>query len=259
MKRYQKIIIGLAALSTMALGVGDETKKFEICKCGNFAEECSIPSFSLNVPSGMAGGAGGGYIGLSGITDKDDTDGGLSVGMGYGDSDKIGGTISLGIGSINPVDGGAFNRGSLNISAGHNFREQLIGVAVGMDNINIWHDNGGDHDTSPSMYLAVTKLLPNDTAPMVFTVGAGNNNFAKVNETGDKKDKIYPFVSGAIYIMPQVSLIADYSSDIVSAGVGLVPFPHFPLSVTAGVYDLTKEREEDKISFIGSVCVCFKL
>lgn len=74
-----------------------------------------------------------------------------------------------------------------------------------MDAIDLWHDNpdkGEDHDTSPSLYLAVTKLVPNDTMPMVFTVGAGNNNFSKINETRNKKDQVYPFVSGAIYVMP---------------------------------------------------------
>ncbi|MDP0506688.1 MAG: hypothetical protein Q7K47_05570 [Fusobacterium sp. JB019] len=259
MKRYQKVMIGLVALSTMALAVGDETKKFEICRCNDFSEECSIPSYSMNVPSGLAGSAGGGFVALSGITDKHDTDGGLSFGVGYGDSgEKIGGTISVGIGSIDPVEGGAFNRGALNISAGHSFRDKLIGVAVGMDGINLWHGSDNDHDKSPSMYLAVTKLVPNDTLPMVFTVGAGNNNFAKVNESGDKKDHIYPFVSGTVYVMPQVSLIADYSSDIVSAGVGFVPFPHFPISFTAGAYDLTKERKEDRVSFIASACLCFE-
>ena len=253
MKRYQKIMIGLVALSTVSMASG----RFEMSACHDFSEEIAVPSFSLNVPSGLACGYGGGFIGLSGMTDDDDTDGGIGFGVGYGDPDKIGGVVSLSIGSIDPSDGGSFNRGALNISAGHDFRDQLIGVSVGMDSINLWHDNDEDHDKNPSMYLAVTKLVPNEVAPMVFTVGAGNNNFAKVNESGDKKDKIYPFVSGAVYVMPQVSLIADYSSDIVSAGVGLVPFPHLPLTMTLEAYDLGKERDEDTVSFVGSVCLSF--
>lgn len=120
MKKYQSIMLGFLVLSTISLAVGDETKKFEVCKCCDFSEECSIPSYSLNVPSGLAGSAGGGFVALSGITDKHGTDGGLSFGVGYGDSsEKIGGSVSIGVGSIDPVDGGAFNRGSLNISAGH--------------------------------------------------------------------------------------------------------------------------------------------
>lgn len=253
MKRYQKIVLGLVALSTVSMASG----RFDVHHCNDFSEEYAVPSFSLNVPSGLAGGAGGGFVGISGITDKDDTDGGLAFGAGYGDPDKIGGAISLSIGSIDPSDGGSFNRGALNVSAGHNFRDHLIGVSVGMDDINIWHDNDDDHSTSPSIYVAATKLVPNEVAPMVFTVGAGNNNFAKVNETGDKKDKIYPFVSGAVYIFPELSLIADYSSKIASVGVGIVPFYHLPLSMTLEAYDIGKERDEDKVSFVGSLCLSF--
>ncbi|MFA6878627.1 MAG: hypothetical protein WCQ76_06965 [Fusobacterium sp.] len=259
MKRYQKIIIGLAALSTMALGEGTITDRFSVYKVDDFSQLNSVPSFSLGAPAGLAGGFGGAFIGVSGITDKDDTDGGMSIGMGYGDPNKIGGNVSLGIGSIDPVDGGALNRGALNISAGHNFREHLIGVSVGVNSINLWHDNGEDYDKTPSIYVATTKLLANERFPMAMTLGFGNNNYAKVNESGDKDEHFYPFLSGAVYVMPQLSLIADYTSDIVTLGIGVVPFPDLPVSLTFGAYDVGHERDEDKVSFIGSLSVSFAL
>ncbi|MFK4785450.1 hypothetical protein [Fusobacterium sp. MFO224] len=256
MKRYQKIMMGLLTLSTLAMA--EEccwTEKFEVCKVCSFEEELVPPSFTLGAPSGIPGGKGGGGMAVSGITDKDDTDGGLAFGVGYGDPNKIGGLVSLSIGSVNPVDGGAFNRGALNISAGHSFPDQLIGVSVGVNDIDLWHANHDDHDDDPSLYISATKIIPYNRYPVMLTAGLGNNNFAKVNETGDKKDHVYPFVSGAVYVTPQISLIADYTSDIVTLGAGIVPFPKLPVAFTLGAYDIGKEREEDKVSFIASMAI----
>lgn len=260
MKKYQKIITGLVALSSIALAKeGTIIDKFAIYKVEDFSHLRAMPTFSLGAPVGLAGAKGGAFLGFSGITDQDGTDGGMSLGIGYGDPNKIGGTLSLSIGSIDPRDGGAFNRGSLNVSAGHNFPDMLAGIALGIDNVNLWHASEVDYDENPSIYLAATKLFPNDIAPMTFSVGAGNNNFAKVNESSNKKDKIYPFISGAVYVLPQVSVILDYTADITSVGVGLVPFPDMPISLTFEAYDITKERKEDKVSFLGSVSIGYYL
>jgi len=264
MKRFEKVILGMLVLSNLAPASIKKLQKYAlhelaIYKVDTFEDVKAIPTFSLGAPSGMVSRAEAGYFSLACLKDKDYTDGGMLIGMGYGDPTKIGGDISLTIGSVNPNDGGAFNRGSLNIAAGHNFRDQLLGVAVGIDSINLWHDSSIDYDENPSMYLAMTKLFPNDIAPMVFTVGAGNNNYAKINEEGDKKNHIYPFVSGAVYVMPQLSLVADYTSKVTTLGVGIVPFPRLPLTISLAAYDVTKEREEDKVSFIGTLSVAFHL
>jgi hypothetical protein len=239
------------------MGEGYVHDNLKICEACDFDHEIVTPSFSLGAPSGLAGGAGGGGIAFAGITDEHDTDGGMAAGIGYGDPNKIGGLVSLTIGSVNPVDGGSFNRGAINISAGHNFKEHLLGVSVGVDDISIWHANSNDHDPNPSFYVATTKLVPRDKYPMAFTLGLGNNDFAKVNEDKDKKDKVYPFASGAIYIKPQISLIADYTSNIVTLGVGLVPFPKAPISMTLGLYDVGKERTDNEMSFVGSIAMSF--
>jgi len=267
MGRLQKVVLGMLALSSLTLAGGFHVNKsnkynftdFAVYKVDRFNELRAVPGFSLGAPSGMVSRKHAGYVSVSGIKDKDDIDGGMILGMGYGDPNKIGGDISLSIGSVNPSDGGAFNRGALNLSVGHNFTDYLLGVSFGIDGINLWHDNDDDHDTNPSMYLSTTKLIPNDIAPMTFTVGVGNNNYAKVNETGDKKDKIYPFVSGAIYLMPQLSLIGDYTSKIATVGVSFVPFPRLPIAMSLGAYDITKERKEDKVSLIGTLSMAFYL
>ena len=222
----------------------------------NFQELRALPGFTINAPAGLVPGAGVVFAGISGTSNSDDTDGGLGFGFGYGNPyESVGGAASLTIGSIDPRDGGSFNRGGLNLSLGHVFSEYGLGAAVGVTNIDLWH---ADHDQKldPSFYGAVTKLLPNDIAPMTLTVGLGNNIYADVDEDGDKKDKVYPFVSLAAYVLPQMSLIADFTSGITSAGVSVVPFPSIPVSMTMGAYDISDETIQGT-SFIAGLSAAY--
>lgn len=222
----------------------------------NFQELRALPGFTINAPAGLVPGAGVVFAGISGTSNSDDTDGGLGFGFGYGNPyESVGGAASLTIGSIDPRDGGSFNRGGLNLSLGHVFSEYGLGAAVGVTNIDLWH---ADHDQKldPSFYGAVTKLLPNDIAPMTLTVGLGNNIYADVDEDGDKKDKVYPFVSLAAYVLPQMSLIADFTGGITSAGVSVVPFPSIPVSMTMGAYDISDETIQGT-SFIAGLSAAY--
>ena len=222
----------------------------------NFQELRALPGFTINAPAGLVPGAGVVFAGISGTSNSDDTDGGLGFGFGYGNPyESVGGAASLTVGSIDPRDGGSFNRGGLNLSLGHVFSEYGLGAAVGVTNIDLWH---ADHDQKldPSFYGAVTKLLPNDIAPMTLTVGLGNNIYADVDEDGDKKDKVYPFVSLAAYVLPQMSLIADFTSGITSAGVSVIPFPSIPVSMTMGAYDISDETVQGT-SFIAGLSAAY--
>ena len=218
----------------------------------------ALPGFTLSAPAGLVPGAGVMFGGITGTYNSvEHVDGAMGIGFGYGNPyETVGGAISLSLGSINPDDGGAFNRGNLNVSVGHTFKEYGFGVAVGMSGATLWHDNDHD-DVDPSFYGSVTKLLPNDIAPITLTAGLGNNAYADTNSSGDKKDKVYGFVSGAVYILPQVSLIADYTSGVTSLGVGVVPFPSLPITLTAGAYDIAKQGTEDKVSFIGGLSAAY--
>lgn len=268
----KKVVLGLAAISSIAMADGMQTttssaalaqpnvvkEKGFFYVAENFQEVAAVPGFTMSAPAGLVPGAGVVFGGVSGTrNDVEGTDGAMGFGFGYGNPyETVGGAVSLSIGSINPDDGGAFNRGNLNVSVGHTFAEYGFGVAVGMTGATVWHDNDGD-DVDPSFYAAATKLLPNDVAPVILTAGFGNNAYADTNSTGDKKDKVYPFVSGAVYILPQVSLIADFTSGVTSVGVGVVPFPTIPVTVTVGAYDVAKQGNQNETSFIGSLSAAY--
>lgn len=276
----KKLLLGSLIASSTALAVGPEAavtssaavssnevgtgRYFYIAQ--NYQELAVVPGFTMSAPAGLVPGKGVVFAGIGGLHTNgkkgNDTDGSMAVGFGYGNPyETLGGAVSLSLGSINPDDGGAFNRGSLNLSLGHNFAEHGFGVAVGVNTIDIWHDSHRDK-MDESYYGSVTKLLPNDVAPVVVTVGLGNNDFAKINEDGDKKDHVCGFASIAAYVMPQLSLIADYTSGVTTLGVGVVPSPKLPVTITLGAYNVNRrtiDTGNDKVSFVGSLSASYAL
>ncbi len=223
----------------------------------DFSELYTLPGFTFGAPSGLVPGCGVVFAGVSGSTSsRTDTDGAMSAGMGWGDpTHSVGGAVSLGLGSIDPRDGGAFNRGSLNASLGHTFTEHGFGASIGVTNVDLWHKSREDR-VDESLYAALTKLLPNDIAPVIITAGLGNNGYTDVgrNLTADKrKDKVDVFASGAVYVMPQVALVLDYTSGITTLGTSIVPFPDYPILIGLGAQDLTTELAGDQVRFVGTL------
>lgn len=159
------------------------------------------------------------------------------------------------MGSINPTDGGAFNRGGVGLTVGRFFTDSLIGVAVGVKNATGWDS---DFDTpDPSYYAAVTKILPNNYAPVIVNIGVGNNGYADINETVDRTGEIDVFGSVAVYVLPQVSLIADYTAGATSIGASLVPFAKLPLTLNVGVWDVLDNINGADTAVTGSLTYAF--
>ena len=190
MKLKKTIVIGIILMSSLAMAentaniAASSTALSELKKISkemksdklfylvdDFSELASVPGFSFGSPSGLVSGFGGGFVGLGGTAYNEEIDGGLALGGGFGDPIKsIGGSASLSLGSIDPRDGGAFNRGSLNLSLGKTFTAYGFGASVGVSNLDLWHTTHDDQ-MDPSFYTAVTKLLPNDVAPAIITMG----------------------------------------------------------------------------------------
>lgn len=227
----------------------------------DFSQMATVPSFSMGAPAGLVPSWGVVYGGAGMLTSAPaggGTDAAGSVGVGFGDAiNAIGGGVSLGIGSLDPRDGGAFNRGDLSVSFGHLFTQTLTGVAVGVNNIGVWTKNSGT-SYSPSYYAAVTQLLPNDIAPVVLNAGVGNNSYAFEHATKQGNDAIGVFASAAAYVLPQLALVADYTSGATSLGVSVVPVAKWPLTVNLGAYDVFKYvPDHQKVSFTGSIAYAY--
>ena len=270
----KKILLGALALSSIGFAsdlstiTGESTAVFAkkesngdkplVYLAENFHEMATLPGFSMGAPSGLVSSYGVAFAGLSGRRDSDDTDGALALGMGFGNPDTIGGAVSLGIGSIDPRDGGSFNRGNLNLNVGHHFKEYGFGWSVGMTGLDLWHASKLDGDNQdPSFYTAVTKLWANDIVPVAITAGFGNNSYADINKENDRKDKVDGFGAVAFYLIPQLSLVVDYTSNILTTGISVVPFPEYPISVSLGATNLTEQGPNDKVAAIGSIAAAY--
>ena len=229
----------------------------------SFKDVVALPGFSVVAPTGMVASWGVAYAGVSGISRavySSQTDGAASAGFGFGNAQKfIGGSIDLGIGSINPTDGDAMSRGNIGITLGHFFTDALLGVSVGAKNITGWDNDRKNPD--PSYYVAVTKVLPNNVAPVMLNIGAGSNGYAKLNyrpSPGKKrKDEVDVFASVAAYVHPQASVIIDYTVGATSIGTSLVPFAKLPLTVDLGFWNVLNDIDGAKPAFIGSLTYAF--
>lgn len=232
-------IVGSTALSGVSETSQESKSGGLFYLADNFSQLKILPSFTFAAPSGLVPGFGTVFFGLSGVAsnthfDKGDVDGGFSVGGGFGDPFKaVGGYASLALGSVNPADGGFGDRGSLGLGLGHTFSAFGLGVSAGVTNIDLWHGTSAQEIQDPSFYGSVTKLLTNDIAPVVLTAGAGNSMFGNINSGNldSRKYDIKEFVAAAVYVLPQLSLVADYTSGVTTGGVSCVPCPNYPVVI----------------------------
>ncbi len=260
MKQMQKILLtSFLMLSLIATACAEEDLDYFFTLDPNKVH--ASPTFSLAAPSGLTPYQKVAFVGIGGIKDMPgraaSVDGAMSTGFGFEISkeDKIGGLVGLDLGSINPSDGGAFDRGDLSLALGRYFDDYNLGVSIGVKNITLWHASAGRN--VPSFYLAATKVAVVSEYVVIMNAGFGNNAFRTIYDTAPRSDRakrVSGFGSVAFYPVPQLSVVADYTAGIASLGFGAVPVAAWPVSLTWGLYDVTKEIQgHDKISWIASM------
>ncbi len=252
-KTVATLLLGCSTLLTVA-----SAHSFEFFAANRYDELAALPGSSLGAPSGLVSGWGSAFVafgGLANTSSSDSTDASLAGGFGVGDPIKsVGGVVSLSIGSISP-DGGAGERGALGASIGKFFVGPQIGISIGGINLAGWNDITDKPDASA--YLAVTKIIPIEDHPVIINAGIGSNAFADIREA-DPESEVGVFISAGVYLTPHISLIADYTSSIVTLGTSILPVAEFPLIVTLGVFDVNERTPgSDGATFIGSVAYSF--
>ena len=252
-KTAATLLLGWLTLLTVVSAHG-----FEFFAAKRYDELAALPGSSLGAPSGLVSGWGSSFVALGGLANtssSDRTDGSLAFGMGLGDPIKsIGSVISLSIGSVSP-DGGAGERGALGVSVGKFFVGQQIGVSVGGINVAGWNDIS--EKPKHSVYVAVTKIIPIEDHPVIINAGVGTNAFADVQEA-DPESEAGVFASVGVYLTPHISLIADYTSSILTLGTSILPVSDFPLIITMGAFDVTSRVPGDEgTTLVGSVAYSY--
>jgi hypothetical protein len=252
-KTAATLLLGWLTLLTVASAHG-----FEFFAANRYDELAALPGSSMGAPSGLVSGWGSAFVALGGLANtssSDKTDGSLAFGMGVGDPIKsIGSVVSLSIGSVSP-DGGAGERGAVGFSVGKFFVGPQLGIAIGAINVAGWNDI--TDKPKHSAYLALTKIIPIEDHPIIVNAGVGTNAFADVQEL-DPESEAGAFISAGVYLTPHISLIADYTSSILTLGTSILPVSDFPLIITMGAFDVNNRVPGDEgTTFVGSVAYSF--
>lgn len=162
------------------------------------------------------------------------SDGSLSLGAGLGDGDKyVGFQATALIDSIGVQDNGFAKNGSFSFKA-FRWLSPDTSVSLGVANTARW---GALKTFSNSYYGSAThyfSFFADHSFPIAATFGAGTGAFySTAMARSNKDDEIKPFGALSISVLPQLSVIGDYTSDIWSAGLSAVPWLKFPFAVTA--------------------------
>lgn len=261
-----KNVVTTLVLASLSLTMAAPSFALELFAAKEFDGVATLPGSSLGAPSGMVSSWGSVFAALGGLTHSpvdDRVNGSFSAGMGFGDPIKsIGATVSVALGSINPRDGGAGERGAFNVSIGTFSKDWQLGIAIGGVNVGGW--NKLTVKPKSSSYVAITKIFPFNNHPVIVNIGAGTNAFADISVFSDAtilepEKETGGFIGMGIYLTPQISLIVDSTAGIVTAGTSLVPVDTIPLVITLGAFDINKEvPNHDKVSFIGSIAYSFR-
>lgn len=224
-----------------------------------YSQVAAWPSFTFKAAPGFSGMWRTGVVGIGGLVAADGrVDGVMVVGTGLGDPyNGIGGSILVVPGSIG-FDGGFMEYGMASIEFGHIFKSHLLGVSVGMSQWTLWRGNNKNYIKDPSFYISASRFFETPLKSAL-TVGIGNNMYADFDYIGNRKavDKLAFFAAGAIYVLPQMSLIADYTGGLMSLAVSVSPFPKYPINFNVGVNGLFKELKDERVDVLANMALSF--
>jgi len=205
------------------------------------AEFVVTPSGSISTPSGFGANFGqifGGFGFQSRTRFTNQADGGLALGVGLGEPQKIVGLdVTLAILSLFGDNAG---RGSFSFKI-HRSLPEGFAVALGFENAIRW----GETDAGSSIYGVVSKFfqLTETTkepfSQLTLSLGVGGGRFRSEGAIEDGVNSLGVFASAGLRIVEPVSAIVEWSGQDLNAGISLIPFPKVPLTINLAGADLT--------------------
>jgi|GEM_PF-4986863 len=214
------------------------------------------PSFNALTPSGFGANQGDVFMGASLInrevglavlgpgavarSDSGKAGGSAAIGFGLGDSQKFLGLESTyNIISLTPsrfADNGSFD------FKVHRRLGRQTSIAVGWENaINYGPEAGG---TDSSVYGSVSTVIPlrpnNPNNPMLLgmSAGVGGGRFRTIQDQIDGKDSVGVFGSVGLQVLPNASVITEWSGSSLNLGVSYVPFRSIPFFLSGTAIDV---------------------
>jgi hypothetical protein len=205
------------------------------------AEFVVAPSASISIPIGFGANFGqifGGFAFQSRTRFTNQADGGLALGVGLGEPQKIVGLdVTMAILSLFGDNAG---RGSFSFKI-HRSLPEGFAVALGFENAINW----GGTDAGSSIYGVVSKFFQftettkEPFSQLTLSLGVGGGRFRSEGAIEDGVNSLGVFASAGLRIVEPVSAIVEWSGQDLNAGISLIPFPKVPLTVNLAGADLT--------------------
>lgn len=215
---------------------------------GLLGTQAGRASPGISIGSPIAFGASWGTIGfgLGGATlpsgSDRDLDGSAGVVVGFGDANRA---VGLEVtGNVISISDDFGHDGSFAAKL-HTTLPGGAAFGVGVENVGRW---GRAKTTESTVYAVASKIVTvGNNIPVALNLGLGDNRF---NDPGE--DGVSPFGGIAVFPIRQLSVIADWAGNALNAGVSLAPIDALPLTVTAGVANVT-ERNGSDAEFTGGI------
>ena len=205
------------------------------------AEFVVAPSASISTPIGFGANFGqifGGFAFQSRTRFTNQADGGLALGVGLGEPQKIVGLdVTMAILSLFGDNAG---RGSFSFKI-HRSLPEGFAVALGFENAIRW----GGTDAGSSIYGVVSKFFQftettkEPFSQLTLSLGVGGGRFRSEGAIEDGVNSLGVFASAGLRIVEPVSAIVEWSGQDLNAGISLIPFQNIPLTVNLAGADLT--------------------
>ena len=199
------------------------------------------PAASISTPIGFGANFGqifGGFAFQSRTRFTNQADGGLALGVGLGEPQKIVGLdVTLAILSLFGDNAG---RGSFSFKI-HRSLPEGFAVALGFENAIRW----GETDAGSSIYGVVSKFFQftettkEPFSQLTLSLGVGGGRFRSEGAIEDGVNSLGVFASAGLRIVEPVSAIVEWSGQDLNAGISLIPFQNIPLTVNLAGADLT--------------------
>ena len=205
------------------------------------AEFVVAPSASISTPIGFGANFGqifGGFAFQSRTRFTNQADGGLALGVGLGEPQKIVGLdVTMAILSLFGDNAG---RGSFSFKI-HRSLPEGFAIALGFENAINW----GGTDAGSSIYGVVSKFFQftetteEPFSQLTLSLGVGGGRFRSEGAIEDGVNSLGVFASAGLRIVEPVSAIVEWSGQDLNAGISLIPFQNIPLTVNLAGADLT--------------------
>ena len=213
-------------------------------------KEPPAPGLSFGAPSAYGAGGGSVFVGISYGADGQDglftvynkdnekvADGSMNFGFGIGDPSQLAAEVSVGIISMTCQEGNScFGAdGTIGVKLHKKLEGQVVdGLGIGYSDLVRW----GEASDFATIYGVASKDFKINNKDALFSLGIGTGSFRSKSDMDSNNNTPNIFGGVGVKLSSRLSIASSWNGSTLGAGFGISPFD-FPLSVSAGVTDLT--------------------